>query len=76
MADAVLGKPPQVRVLPGRWFTLEVIVEGNRFRVSIDGRQVVDCRDPQNSFRAGRIGLVCRPVSIVKYRKIEIRKLP
>ena len=74
--DEVLGRASPKDYEAGNWHTLEVVAEGKRFRVKIDGQEVVDCEDPKSSFSIGRIGLVCSPISTVKYRKIEIKELP
>ena len=76
MGDPIIGHAPAAFLEGGRWFTLEVIAVGNQFRVKIDGQQIVHCQDAENSFSVGRIGLLCRPVSVIRYRKIEIKKLP
>jgi serine/threonine protein kinase/formylglycine-generating enzyme required for sulfatase activity len=76
ITDKILGKAPKLAQESGRWFTLEVIAIGNQFSVRVDGLKMVDCQDPEDSFSVGRIGLYCRPNSVVKFRKIEIQKLP
>ncbi|HVC98204.1 MAG TPA: family 16 glycoside hydrolase [Pirellulales bacterium] len=74
--DVVLGEAPKLAYARDKWFTLEVVAVRNRFRVKVDGQEIVDCQDPDNSFSSGRIGLVCRPGNVIKFRKIEIRELP
>ncbi len=71
LADAAKVTPE-----PGEWFVLEVIAEGNHLRVLIEGKTVVDYTDANKTFTVGRIGLVCRPNSVLRFRKIEIKELP
>ncbi|MFG1606702.1 family 16 glycoside hydrolase [Actinoplanes sp. NPDC049265] len=42
-------------VVPGRWYHLTVTAAGNRFRVALDGRQVIDATD--DAYATGRFGL-------------------
>jgi hypothetical protein len=61
---------------PDEWFPLEVIAEGNHLRVLVNGKTVVDHTDANETFAAGRLGLVCRPNGLVRFRKLEIKELP
>jgi hypothetical protein len=70
LADAV-----KMPLKPGEWFPLEVIAEGNRLRVLVNGNTVVDHTDANETFAAGRLGLVCRGGAVVKFRKMEIKEL-
>jgi hypothetical protein len=75
------GTPPipvtQPPPPPGTWFTMELIVRGNRIGVMVNGRPVMDYVDDKNSHVRGHLALEGgRPNSIVYYRKIEVRELP
>lgn len=60
---------------PGEWFKLEVLVTGNRVRVLVKGKVVVDYTD-QVTMKAGRIFLTMTPgTRTMKFRKIEIKDL-
>jgi uncharacterized protein (TIGR03067 family) len=64
-------------VRPDTWFTQEVIAEGNRFRVLIDGKEIVDCLDKDKTYTRGFFAFE-RPDrnTILKVRKIEVKELP
>jgi formylglycine-generating enzyme required for sulfatase activity len=58
------------------WFTLEVIAEGDRIVIQVNGDTITDFRDDQQAFTAGHLALQAfHPESIVEFRKIEIREL-
>ena len=62
---------------PDEWFTLEIIATGNHFVTKVNGTQTADCRDPRNHFDSGHIALqVFSPLTIVQFRKIQIKELP
>jgi len=71
LADAV-----KVPIRPDEWFALEVIVEGNRLRVLVKEKTVVDFTDANATFTAGRFGLVCRGNSTARFRNMEVKELP
>ncbi len=76
--------PPPVRkniseklIEPDKWFTQEVIADGNHITIKIAGKVVVDLNDQSNSFSDGDLALqVYGTDTVVKFRKIEIRELP
>jgi hypothetical protein len=51
-----LGRAPAANV-DGRWHHLRVVANGNRYAVIVDGRSVLECRDPLPGGRRGRIAL-------------------
>ena len=61
-------------VPPNHWFTLEVIAEGNRIVVKVNGQTTVDYADPELRFARGHITLWGK--RDLEYRKIEIKELP
>jgi Domain of Unknown Function (DUF1080)/TIR domain len=64
---------------PNEWFTLEVIAEGKRIVVKVNGQTTVDYRDPEPLFARGHITLfaVSGPSDEqIGFRKIEIKELP
>jgi serine/threonine protein kinase/formylglycine-generating enzyme required for sulfatase activity len=67
------GEADAVEVEPGRWVVMDLIATANHFTVRIDGKQVLRSEDAANAFRKGRIGLQCRPFTVIKFAKIEIR---
>jgi uncharacterized protein (TIGR03067 family) len=64
-------------VKPDTWFTQEVIAEGNRFRVLVDGKEIVDCLDKDKTYTRGFFAFE-RPDrnTMLKLRKIEVKELP
>ena len=67
-----------VRVMlvpPNTWFALEVIAEGNRLVVLVNGRRAVDYTDANRHFARGAIGLQQHHAgTLVAFRRIEIRE--
>jgi hypothetical protein len=64
-------------VKPGEWFLLEVIVKGNQVQVRVKEHLVVDYTDSEETNKQGRFGLMkCPGATLVKFRKMEIKKLP
>jgi serine/threonine protein kinase len=62
---------------PDEWFTLEIVAQGNHFVTKVNGTQTADCFDPLNHFTSGHVALqVFSPLTIVQFRKIEIKELP
>jgi len=67
----------------GEWFTEEVIVEGNRIRILVDGRTIVDHVEKTDQIKDGRrlskgtFALQAHdPDSEVHYRNIRVKRLP
>ena len=61
----------------GEWFPLEVIAEGSHISLQVNGRTVIDHTDANETFTAGRIGLVCNSDNrLARFRNIEIKELP
>ena len=77
-ATLALADPEQRR--PGKWIALEIEVTAHRCRVWRKRKLVVDCPvdnlGPGTEVKPTRIGLACRPQSIVRFRNIEIKELP
>jgi tRNA A-37 threonylcarbamoyl transferase component Bud32 len=73
----LLAEAPDLPLKPGEWFTLEVIAVGNSFTVLVNGKQILECTDPDNRSTVGGVGLLHRNLSgVIRYRKIEIKELP
>jgi hypothetical protein len=77
------GEPVQLvtdsPVLPDIWFTPEVVAQGNRVQIKVNGKEVVDYLDQRKSpLRKGHLALqVAWPeMSKVHFRRIEIKELP
>jgi hypothetical protein len=76
VAHLGLAAATRVDLGPEQWFPLEVLAVGNRLRVLVDGKTVVDYTDTNATFTVGRLGLVCRGNAVVRFRKLEIKELP
>ncbi len=71
----LLANATNTSLKPDEWFALEVMAEGNRLRVLVEGKTVVDYTDTNETFTMGRLGLVCRPSSVLRLRKLEFKEL-
>ncbi len=68
--------PDDSHVVAGQWVRYEVIANGNRIITRINGVEVANCVDPENSYRTGHIALQCFSAqTTVRFRKIEIKEL-
>jgi hypothetical protein len=72
---SLLAGAPQA-VPPGQWFTMEVLAEGNRFTIWVDGKQAVQYEDKERYYSRGAISLQhIGPKSEVSFRNVEIKEL-
>jgi len=55
------------------WHTLQVIVLGDRFVATFDGRDALDCRD--QTFTKGRVGLWSSGSSLTYFDNLHLKKL-
>ncbi len=63
-------------VAANEWFTEELIAQGYRIIVKVNGRTTADYVDREREFDSGRIGLQQHdPQTVVEFRKVEIREL-
>ncbi len=66
----------RVRLPPLRWFTTEVIAQGDRLVVKVNGRTTADYREPDRQFASGHLALQASgPETLVHFRKIEVKEL-
>jgi serine/threonine protein kinase len=70
-----LAKAIERPVRAGQWFQVDLIAEGPHIQVTINGLPAVDVVDPNARRSSGAIGFVCRPDSVVRFRKVEIKEL-
>src|SRR5206468_1279154 len=64
-------------VPPNRWFTLEVIAEGNRIIVKVDGKITANYLDEQRRFAKGHIALQqLNAQTVAEFRKVELKEDP
>jgi serine/threonine protein kinase/formylglycine-generating enzyme required for sulfatase activity len=76
----VAGKPmvevSDTLVPPGQWFTEEVIAQGNRITVKVNGQTTAVYRDEKEISASGHIALQQNNAkTIAEFRKIEIKEL-
>jgi hypothetical protein len=63
-------------VEPDTWFTMEVIAEGYRIRIRVNGKETADYTDPDRRWRKGRISLQNNsPETDVFFKSVEIKEL-
>ncbi|MGO9466281.1 MAG: protein kinase domain-containing protein [Isosphaeraceae bacterium] len=80
IVDGALGRPlfrNQIPLFqPGQWITLEVIVQGTRVEIKIDGAKTADYTDPARYYSRGHIVLQQHGrQTVAEFRKIEIKEL-
>lgn len=62
---------------PNEWFTQEVICNGAKVTILVNGKKTVEWTDPKHRFPQGHFALQQHdPGSVVKFRKIEVKELP
>jgi hypothetical protein len=62
---------------PDKWFTQEVLAEGNHIIIKVNGKTTVDWKDPENRYKKGHFALQGHdPGTVVKFKKVEIIELP
>jgi serine/threonine-protein kinase len=70
----------EILVKPDEWFTQEVIADGNKIVVLVNGKKVVDFVDQANKYTKGHLALQHHQgnpgkETVVQFRKIEVREL-
>jgi uncharacterized protein (TIGR03067 family) len=64
-------------IRPNEWFTLEILAQGNRLRVVVEGKTVVDWRETEYRPTRGHLALQhFGPNTQVSFRKVEVKLLP
>jgi lysophospholipase L1-like esterase len=65
-------------VRPGEWYLHEVIVDGKRIVIKVNGKTTADIPDDDPAFASGHLALqVTWPeTTVVHFKKIEIKELP
>ena len=67
-----LAAPTSVITTGGRWNTYEIVAQGSRLRVTLNGTQTVDVTDSQ--YADGPIALQYG-AGVVKFRNVRLRRL-
>lgn len=66
----------EVLIPPDTWFTQEVIAQGNRIIIKVNGKVVTDYVDVQSTYRKGRLALqLWDPPTVVHFRQVKIKEL-
>lgn len=61
---------------PDEFFVQEVVAEGNRIRIFVNGKQTVDFTDPNATFKKGHFALQGHdPGSVMTFKRVEYRPL-
>jgi serine/threonine protein kinase len=67
----------EVLTQEGQWFTLEVLVNGNRVQTVVNGKKAANFVDIHNDFKVGHIGLIVRGKDgELHVKNLEIMELP
>jgi hypothetical protein len=67
----------EMLVKPDKWFTQEVIADGNHIIIKVNGKITVDFIDKKNTYKKGHFALQQHdPGTVVQFRKIEVKELP
>jgi serine/threonine protein kinase len=62
---------------PDEWFTQEVICQGAKITILVNGKKTVEWTDPRHRFKQGHFALQQHdPGTVVQFRKIEVKELP
>ena len=76
-ADGLVVGVADTLVPPGQWFTEEVIAQGNRITVKLNGQTTAVYRDEKEISASGHIALQLNNANTVaEFRKIEIKEFP
>ncbi len=61
---------------PDEFFTQEVIAEGNRIRILVNGKQTVDFTDPNKTYLKGHFALQGHdPGSVMTFKRVEYKPI-
>jgi serine/threonine protein kinase len=61
---------------PDEWFTLEVIAIENDITIKVNGKVTTRWNDTRGKYVKGRLGIQLSSLTLVQFRKIEIKELP
>ncbi|MBI3758847.1 MAG: DUF1080 domain-containing protein [Deltaproteobacteria bacterium] len=76
------AKITEMLVPPEKWFVQEVIANGNRIQIILDGKKVVDYLDEKNTYTRGHFAIQQHgpakggPEVVVALKRIEVKELP
>jgi hypothetical protein len=57
---------------PDEFFVQEVIAQGNRIQIFVNGKKTVDFTDPNNTYKKGSFALQGHdPGTVVTFKKVE-----
>lgn len=61
---------------PDEFFTQEVIADGNRIQIIVNGKQTVDYKDPKKTYTKGHFALQGHdPGSVMTFKKVEYKPI-
>ena len=67
----------KILVPPDTWFTQEVIANGNRIIIKVNGKTTVDYVDEDKKYSRGQLALqVLEAATVVHFKRVEIKELP
>jgi serine/threonine protein kinase len=74
--DGAVVKVLRTAVPPGEWFALEVLAQGNRIMVKVNGETTADYTDSKRLFGRGCIALQQQDsATVAEFRRIEVKEL-
>jgi hypothetical protein len=71
--------PADAKILPGRWNTVEITMDGTHMMVTYNGRKVVDGNDSRRPSGAIALDLATpneAPDANIEFRNLKIKRLP
>lgn len=75
-ADTIVAVKGTATHKPDEFFTQEVICEGPRIRILVNGKQTLDWTDPDHRFKKGHFALQGHdPGSVMTFRKVEVKEI-
>ena len=66
-------KAPPAKLIPDQWNTYDIVVEGSHYKVTLNGKVVLDADNPTHL--SGVIGLQYNPNKPIEFRDIKLKPL-
>jgi hypothetical protein len=66
-------KAEPAKIVPDQWNKYDITVQGDRFRIVLNGKTLLDARDAKHA--SGVIGFQCQKDNRIEFRNIKLRPL-
>jgi hypothetical protein len=66
-------KAEPAKIVAGDWNTYDIVARGDHFRIVLNGKTLLDARDPKHS--SGVIGFQCQRDNRIEFRKIRLQPI-